>query len=73
MSVDKKAPWTEDQIAVAKSILALHGQPLDDFDPVQPSDEFMEIIRKLTTRQLQWLLMEILATMRRKSDELNSR
>jgi hypothetical protein len=70
MSDDKKPPWTQDQIAIAKAVLALHGQPLDDFDPVQPSEEFMDLIRKMPTRQLQWLLMEILSTMRRKSDEL---
>jgi thioredoxin-like negative regulator of GroEL len=67
MIADKNAPWTEDEIAIAKSILAMHGQPLDQFNPVRPSEDFMELVRKLTPPQLQWLLMEILSTVRRQT------
>ena len=73
MSADKKAPWTEDEIAIAKSILAMHGQPLEHFDPAPPSEEFMALVRSLTTPQLQWLLMEILSTVRRQTRHLHGR
>ena len=71
MAGEKKAPWTEDQIAIAKAILAMHGLPLDDFEPIPPSKEFMEFVRGLTTPQLQWLLMEILATIHEKTRHLH--
>jgi hypothetical protein len=71
MAGEKKAPWTEDQIAIAKAIMSMHGLPLEDFNPVQPSEEFMEFVRGLTTPQLQWLMMEILATIHEKTKHLH--
>jgi hypothetical protein len=62
---EKKTTWTEDEIAIAKSVLAMHGQRLEDFCPSPPSEDFMQMLKQLTTPQLQWLLMEILSTIRR--------
>ena len=56
---------SSDDLAILQEILWLQGGQLDNFHPIQPPPAVMRFLRTATLGQLQGMLVELLAAMRK--------
>jgi len=60
-----KTDRPDDALALLQQLLALTGGQLDNFDPQPPPSAIRRFLRTADLRQLQGLLVELLAAMRK--------